>query len=74
MNPFRIFIFRLIDGIWQDVNTGCTLAEVLGMYSISIDDRTQFARLYDYDEGWVCWYRAYSAGKITMTFYPWVCV
>lgn len=60
------YIFRPVEGVWRDVTgKGDILADILIKYGILMDDRTQFARLYDYDEG-VCYtYRAYNAAKIT---------
>lgn len=62
------YIFRLVDGVWRDVTgRGDILADILVKYGILLDDRTQFARLYDYDEGVCFTYRAYSGAKITLS-------
>lgn len=62
--PIQTLIFRPINGIWTDTreNAG-TLADFLTAYDLLIDDRMQFARFYDYDEGIEFLYRA-SAGKV----------
>lgn len=64
--PLHSLVFRPIDGIWMDTreNTG-TLADFLAAHSLLIDDRTQFARIYDYDEG-VCYYYRAQAGKVSI--------
>lgn len=64
--PLKTLIFRPINGIWTDSseNSG-TLADFLATHSLLIDDRTQFARIYDYDEG-VCYYYRASAGKVSI--------
>lgn len=64
--PIKSLIFRPIDGIWTDTSTNTgTLADFLAAHSLLIDDRTQFARIYDYDEG-VCYYYRASAGKVSI--------
>lgn len=62
--PLHQYRFRQIDGIWQDTreNAG-TLADFLSARDLLIDDRTQFARIYDYDAGWCIFYRA-QAGMV----------
>lgn len=62
--PNHKLIFRPIDGIWTDTreNAGI-LADFLTANNLLIDDRTQFARIYDYDEGIEYIYRA-SAGMV----------
>lgn len=62
-------IFRKIGGIWTDAGTNSVLADVLAKYDIVIDDRCQFARLYDYDRGILFYYRA-SAGCVKLTLMP----
>lgn len=65
--PLREYIFRPVDGIWTEISgTGHTLAEVLSQYQIIVDDRCNFARLYDYDQRIIFLYHA-SAGKATLT-------
>lgn len=68
--PRESFIFRPIDGIWVDVlgKDQIILADVLMSYDILIDDRTQFARLYDYEKGIAIWYRAHAL-KIELTIF-----
>lgn len=64
--PLHYLVFRPINGIWTDTreNAG-TLADFLADHSLIIDDRTQFARIYDYDEG-VCYHYRASAGKVSI--------
>ena len=62
-------VFRPVAGIWMDAN-GSVLADVLAEHGLTIDERTQFARLYDYETMQCFWYRAYGAYKITLTIYP----
>lgn len=72
-NALKQFDFRPIgnpDAVWTDTRSGKTLAAVLTEYNIIVDDRTQFARLYDYDAGYSIWYRAYDSMRITLTIYP----
>lgn len=64
--PLKTLIFRPINGIWTDTSANYgTLAVFLQEYGLLIDDRTQFARIYDYDEGICIYYRA-SAGKVSI--------
>lgn len=67
VKPLQDIIFRQIDGIWQDAD-GCVLADFLANYEIIVDDRTQFARLYDYDRMLCIYYRA-TAGKVQITIW-----
>lgn len=62
--PLHTYEFRQIEGIWLDTreNVG-TLADFLADRDLLIDDRTQFARIYDYDAGWCIFYRA-QAGLV----------
>lgn len=64
--PLHSYHFRQIDGIWQDTreNAGI-LADFLAARNLLIDDRTQFARIYDYDEDVCYWYRV-DGGLITI--------
>ena len=64
--PLHSFHFRQINGIWQDTteNAG-TLADFLGTRDLLIDDRTQFARINDYQEG-VCYWYSVDGGLITI--------
>lgn len=66
--PIKQMIFRDIDGMWRDCSYGAILADVLSEYNLLIDDRTQFARIYDYERGVCFWYRA-SAGNIKLTLW-----
>lgn len=65
--PLLEIIFRPVDGIWQDAE-GHVLADVLASYDIIVDDRTQFARLYDY-ERMICFFFRSYAGKVTLTLW-----
>ena len=62
--PIQEFVFHEIDGTWQDAN-GNVLADVLSDYEILVDDRCQFARLYDYERGVVIYYRVFG-GRISI--------
>lgn len=66
--PISEMIFREIGGKWTDASTGRVLADVFAEYDILIDDRCQFARLYDYSREICIYYRA-SAGKVTITIW-----
>ena len=66
--PIREYIFRPMPEIWTDAGTGEVLADVLQKYAIIVDDRTQFARLYDYDAN-VCYHYRSSAGMIKLTIW-----
>lgn len=61
-------VFRPVNGIWMDAN-GTVLADFLADRGMTIDDRTEFARLKDYESMEYIWYRAYGAQKITITIY-----
>lgn len=65
-------VFVPVDGIWTDVSSPepATLALVLQSLDMIIDDRTHFARLYDYERGVEICYRAYGAMRITIDIYP----
>ena len=65
--PLQDIRFRPVDGIWQDAE-GHVLADVLASYDIILDDRTQFARLYDYERELVIYFRA-AALKATLTIW-----
>lgn len=67
IKPLQDIIFRPVDGMWQDAE-GNIMADVLASYDIIVDDRTQFARLYDYERMLRIYYRA-SAGKVTLTIW-----
>lgn len=68
VKPKLNLVFRLVDGLWQSAE-GIILAEFLAERGIVMDDRTQFARLYDYDVNECIWYRAYGSQKITITIW-----
>lgn len=63
--------FVVVDGVWRDItsSTGKILADVLLDYNLEIDNRTQFARLYDYQIGYRIEFRAYG-GQIKLNFNP----
>lgn len=67
--PLHEYIFRPINGCWIETreNAGI-LADFLLERDLLIDERTQFARIYDYDERLCYHYRA-SAGKINITIW-----
>lgn len=66
MKFVSFFTFRLIGGMWRDLETGSlVLADVLADYELDIDYRTQFARIMDSERGLIYEYRAYTGGKIT---------
>lgn len=65
--PLQEIIFRPVDGLWVSAD-GVVLADFLALYEICVDDRTQFARLYDYDRMISIWYRA-EAGKVQITIW-----
>lgn len=65
----KLFVFRPVDGRYLDAD-GNIMADVLADYGLTIDGRTQFARLYDYDAMELYEFRAYSAYKISLTIYP----
>lgn len=67
--PLREYTFRPINGVWQDqTGTGKTLAEILKLYELLIDDKCEFARFKDYQTDTEIWYRA-TALKITITIW-----
>lgn len=69
MKPLKEIQFRPIEGIWRDVTGDSgTLAETLERLNIIIDDKTQFARIYDYANDICIYYRA-SAMKIRITIW-----
>ena len=70
--PIAHYLFRPVDDTWVDVlsDEKLILADVLSRYNIVIDDRTQFARLYDYDQRIIIWYRAYGCMKVDITIDP----
>ena len=48
---------------------GVVLAEFMAERGIVMDDRTQFARMYDYDAHECIIYRAYGSQKVTITIW-----
>ena len=60
-------IFRPVDGMWMDAD-GQILADVLREYEMVIDDRCQFARLYDYGRDLCIWYRS-DVGRVKITLW-----
>lgn len=68
VKPKLNLVFRLVDGLWQSAE-GMILAEFLAERGIVMDDRTQFARLYDYDVNECIYYRAFGSQKITITIW-----
>ena len=68
VKPKLNLVFRLVDGLWQSAE-GMILAEFLAERGIVMDDRTQFARLYDYDVNECIYYRTYGSQKITITIW-----
>lgn len=67
MKPLQEIKFFNIQGKWQDAQ-GCILADFLASYDMVIDDRCQFARLYDYERMILIYYRA-SAGNVKITIW-----
>lgn len=61
--------FRNVGGQWQRVDSQepepPTLADILKELDIIIDDKTEFARIKDYENNLEIWYRIYG-GKITL--------
>lgn len=69
--PIIEYQFRLIEGVWRDVlgKDERVLADVLAEYEIQMDDRTQFARLYDYRRELGFYYRAFNYAKIILLIF-----
>lgn len=65
VKPLQEIVFRPVDRVWMDAE-GHILADVLAYYDIVVDDRCQFARLYDYERMILFYYRA-SALRVTLT-------
>lgn len=61
-------MFRPIEGVWKDCSDGTILADVLFEYDLLIDDRTQFARIYDYERRICFWYRS-KPGCVKLTLW-----
>lgn len=68
VKPVKEMIFRPIDGIYRDPASGKVLADVLDEYELLIDDRMQFARIYDYERELLIYYRAGSL-MVRLTFW-----
>lgn len=66
--PKLLKVFRPVDGRWMDAD-GVVLAEFMAERGIVMDDRTQFARMYDYDAHECIIYRAYGSQKVTITIW-----
>lgn len=67
VKPLQDIIFREVNGKWIDP-LGNLLADFLAEYDIIVDDRCQFARLYDYKRMVLFYYRA-SHGKVQITLW-----
>lgn len=67
VKPLQDITFFPMGDIWQDVE-GHVLADFLASYDIIIDDRTEFARLKDYEHRLSIWYRA-GARKVRITIW-----
>lgn len=66
--PKLHLVFRPVNGQWTSAE-GMILSDFLAERGIVIDDRTQFARLYDYDVYECIYYRAYGSQKVTITIW-----
>lgn len=62
VKPLKDYEFRLIGGVFRDIKyqEQELLTDVLSKYDIIVDDRTQFARLYDYEREIVIYYRSHG--------------
>lgn len=62
VKPLKDYDFRLIGGVFRDIKNQEQelLTDVLTKYEIIVDDRTQFARLYDYVREIVIYYRSHG--------------
>ena len=62
VKPLKDYDFRLIGGVFRDIKyqEQELLTDVLTKYDIIVDDRTQFARLYDYVREIVIYYRSHG--------------
>ena len=67
VKPLQEVSFFPMGDVWQDVE-GHVLADFLASYDIIVDDRTEFARLRDYQRRLSIWYRA-GAGKVRITIW-----
>lgn len=71
IEPLKDYMFRNLGGRWSEIHDiDLTLADVLSKYELVLDDRTEFARFYDFERNVVFWYRAYTWAKVTLTLWP----
>lgn len=70
VKPLKDYDFRLIGGVFRDIKyqEQELLTDVLTKYDIIVDDRTQFARLYDYVRDIVIYYRSHG-NVVTITIW-----
>lgn len=72
MKQHKEIVFRLIEGIWQDVaGDSGTLADTFERLGIIIDDNAQFCRIVRYYEKYTEYieYRAYNQAKVTVNIH-----
>lgn len=69
VKPKLFLVFRPVNGLWCSAE-GIVLADFLSERGLTIDDRSEFVRLKDYDAHECIWYRAYGALKVTVTIWP----
>ena len=67
IKPLQDITFHQMGEMFMDAE-GHVLADVLSSYEIVVDDRCQFARLYDYERMICIYYRA-SARKVRLTIW-----
>lgn len=70
VKPLKDYDFRLVGGVFRDIKyqEQELLTDVLTKYEIIVDDRTQFARLYDYVRDIVIYYRSHG-NVVTITIW-----
>lgn len=67
--PLKQIIFVPANGVWQDVaGDSGTLADTLARYDIILDDKTEFARIRDYENNLYILIKC-GAMKVTMTIW-----
>lgn len=66
--PKLYLVFRHVEGMWLSADD-ILLADFLAGRGLVIDDRTEFARIKDYESHEYIFYRAYGALKITITIW-----
>lgn len=66
--PKLYLVFRPVEGMWRSADD-ILLADFLAGRGLVIDDRTEFARIKDYEAHEYIFYRAYGALKITITIW-----